>query len=186
MIKKKDIGLVLDTNILIDIVGSSNTLDDLVPCLTDWIKKIVLRAHPHPRGKTVTLFVDEQVLSDYSAGLSRSGNRGVGKQLLRQILKRNIGSRKLISSDYRIHFSLNIIGKSQTASASRRRVPDRSDEKFLVLLESVMKSQRWKNWAIIMASRDRTTFARIRDIKQHVAGISFVDSKEKLDQTIEC
>ena len=108
MIKKKDVGLVVDTNILIDIVGSFDTLAELGPRLTNWIEKIVSQTDPHPRGKTVALFINEQVLNDYSTGLFHSRNKGVRKQLLREILKRNIGSRKLISSDYKIYFSLNI------------------------------------------------------------------------------
>lgn len=139
----------------------------------------------HPHGKKVTLFVDKRVLDDYSTGLSHSGNKQSGKQI-RYIFEKNTSIIRSVVSDYDIDLSLRMISKGQMTPASKRRVSDRSDEKFFVLLEHILNNRGWKDWAIILASRDKTTFYNIRDHIGHVKKLCLVNSKSQLDQTIEC
>lgn len=182
LIKKQNVGLVIDTNILSDIIGPFD-IDKIDQRLADWIHEIILQSNPHPRGKTVTLFINKQILNDYSTGLSRS----TGKRISRQALfrKKNIRNRKLVSSDYKIYFSIAEV-RPQEESSSRRRLRDKSDEKFLVLLDNILNAQRWRDFAIIMASRDMASFVEISDNVYHVDRVHLADSKDTLSQIIEC
>ena len=184
MIKKKNIGLVIDTNILRDIIESSDPSIKFAQQFVEWIEKIISKADPHPCGKTVTLFANKQILDDYCTGLSHSGHKQVGKQI-RFIFEKKISSKQPVSHDYKISLSFRMY-KNQTDSTSRRRLSDKSDEKFLVLLESICNSKQWKSWAMIIASRDKPTFSKIRDIMSHDDRVYPVDSKSSLDQIVEC
>ena len=184
LIKKKSIGLVVDTNILRDIIESSDPSITFVQQLVEWIKKIVSKTNPHPYDRTITLFANKQILDDYCTGLSHAGHKQVGKQI-RHIFEKKIGNKQPVFRDDKIFLSLRIY-KNQIGPTPRRRLSDRSDEKFLVLLDGIRDSKKWTDWAIIIASRDRTTFDEIRDITLHDDRVYPIDSKDKLDQIVEC
>ena len=183
MIKKKDVGLVVDTNILIDIIKAADPSAPLVDQLVGWVKKIVSETDPRPRGKTVTLFASTKVLDDYSTVLSRLMGKH-GKQI-RYIFDKKTSSKQPVDAGCRIYMSFRRYN-SQASPAPRRRLTHKSDEKFLVLFEDVLKSKKWKDWAIILASRDTATFSEITDITRSDERTCLVDSKDGLDKAIEC
>ena len=186
MIKKKNIGLIIDTNILVDIIATSDHPTTFDKHFIDWIKKIILRIDTHIGDKTITLFANEDVIKDYNSGLSRSGIKRFKKQI-RELFRKKTGSRQLVTSGYKIYFSLRKIPKGQTKSTHKYRLTDKYDEKFLVLLESILEKNKWRDWSIIMASCDNTAYDEIKAAaKRHSKRISFVKSESKLAQTIEC
>lgn len=181
MIKKKDIGLIVDTNILKDVIESSESSVAFDRQLADWIIKIISEIDSHPHGKTVTLFVSKQILCEYYTHVP-----GLKHKQVRKLFQKKIGMKMQVSPDYEIYLSRKQITLKPTTIDSKHRLPDKSDEKFRMLLENVLSNQKWKDWAIIFASRDKTTFDKIRDNTYNIRRVNVVDSKHKLEQAIEC
>ncbi|MCY4492122.1 MAG: hypothetical protein OXC46_11780 [Thaumarchaeota archaeon] len=179
MIKKKNIGLVIDTNILVDIVKSS-TSGDLVQLLISWIKKIITSMDIHPKGKIITIFASTEILKDYRTGLCRNQYCDLGRRI-NLVFDRELSHKRFIDRENNIRFSLR---KLQTKPHKKFKLTDKGDERFLVLLETIMKKQQ-SDRAIIFASRDMLSIDEIRSILNKFT-ISFAESNSELVQVIKC
>ncbi len=182
MITKKNVGLVVDTNILIDIAKNSSE-KDLKSVLLGWIGGVLERTKDAPQGKMVRLWISRPVIHDYKTGLSKKRLKGTANQIDFLIDKMLTHKIPLPGLD-NIHLSIK---KTDAGGGDgRRRMRDRGDEKFLDLTETVLRGSPGSDWGLIVATRDR---ASMDDFKNHLKGhktVYFADSMVSLENIIEC
>lgn len=158
MIRKKNIALVIDTNILgdiLDTVGSNN----LHTALEEWALGILNNMAKHPKGKKITVFASTDTIHDYKTGLSKANHKVVSKTI-KTIFDQSISRITTISRHHRIDMSLR---KIHIAKNEPRRVRDRNDESFLLLCEAVAKHGSRHDFEVLFASRDTRTLSDISD-----------------------
>ncbi len=182
MIQKKNIWLIVDSNVLNEIVteDSGNIHNDLMI----WIHNITSDMQNRVKGKTVTFFVSQETIKDYVTGLSRKGRKNTSKNLKYAIDKSGDMVRRKSGRN-----GIGISIKKQNVSYSNRkkRVSDRDDEKFLALVEKILKMGDSRERAIIFASKDRRSMPQIEEaLVQQQRRIEFADNMKSLKEIIRC
>ena len=160
MIHKKNIALVIDTNILIDITKTGNSVS-IKTVLQEWLLKIIKKMDKQPKGKTITVFASQKTLKDYKSGLISAGYKDVGEQI-KQIFNSSLTHKFAISKPQKIYFSLRRINTDNLKK--QRRIGDRNDENFLILIEKIFTITSLKEYEIIFSSRDKKSGPEIKHI----------------------
>lgn len=182
MLSKKNLVLILDTNILIDLVDAHRS-DDLLQILRGWIASIVKMMPYNPKGRIVTLVVSTQVLNDYKSGLGHSGHNKAGKIFTNRFS--DLLSHKFsVNEDNNVHLTFfKIPSKENTNSMIR----DKTDRKFLALINQTLLLNKMNDRFIIFATRDASTG---RGMEAALLGrkrrVRVEDSVRDLERAIEC
>ena len=161
LIQKNDIALIIDTNIFGQIV-SSIQYDELMPILEEWIRTILNKMKKIPKGKKITIFCSSDTLKDYKTGFSKQRHKSISKTI-KLIFEGKHSHSNPIYGQEKINLSLrkiSILPRPERA----RRVPDKDDEHFLLLVESVSQLSTHKNYEILFASKDRQSSDAIESV----------------------
>ena len=181
MIRKQNIGLIIDTNILNDVIKSYASSDMLTLSLESWIKQIIFSMDRQPRGKIITVFASTDILRDYKTSLYKTRHKPIAKTIL-HVFDHAISQSRLVPDTENMRLSLRKVHTLQ----SGQKLHDKRDQKFLDILESVLANRKWSDRAIIFASRDKSAMDDIKfSLKLH-GNVYFADTKDGLDQLIAC
>ena len=181
MIHKKNIALVLDTNILIDILDVYES-KDLKSLIEIWTCNIIKKIDPNIKGKTITIFVTTNIIKDYQAGLGKNQNKDFAKTI-KFIFNKFISHKLPIQKSRKIYFTFKKFPDDKMPK--KGRLKDKGDEKFLDLIEAILGNIKRGDWALIVASRDHATRDGIQDALKGKE-IHFPDSLDDLEKIIEC
>ncbi len=185
MIQKKNIALVIDTNILGDIIATENS-ENVVIILKEWLLKIIANMEKQPKGKKITVFASINTLHDYRTGLIKAGYKNTGKTIS-LIFGKSLSQKTTISKSQKIDLSLKKIKVDVTKP--KKRVKDKNDENFLVLSEAITQIKNWKDREIIFASRDRQSTSTIKNIflkSSHNSRLHVATDLKSFEKLIEC
>ena len=151
LIQKNDIALIIDTNIFGQII-SSIQCDDLILILKEWIRVILNKMKKIPKGKKITIFFSSDTLKDYKTGFSKQRHKVISQTV--KLVFEGLHSNKVpIFKQEKIDLSLRKISIPANPKQARR-VLDKDDEHFLLLVEAVSQSSAHKNYKILFASKD--------------------------------
>lgn len=158
MLLKQSIVIVMDTNVLADIVERTNT-SRVDYALMMWIQDILDGMNKMPREKRITFLVSPSILDDYKTGLSKRGRKPAAQSLKLILRKTHNLKIDLSPRNQRIVLSFHRISTDNVDMS----VSDKYDRVFLGALQNAENARRWKDRAIIFASRDTRSRKQIRD-----------------------
>ena len=161
LIQKNDVALIIDTNIFGQII-SSIQCDELIPILEEWIRTILNKMKKIPKGKKITIFCSSDTLKDYKTGFSKQGHKSISRTI-KLVFEGLHSHNREICSQEKINLSLRKISIPSKPKQDRR-VSDKDDEHFLLLVESVSRSSAHKNYEILFASKDRQSSDDIKSV----------------------
>ena len=181
MLSKKNIVIILDANILNDVVERHSSCS-LTEVIKSWLTHVVENMKCPPKGKRVTLAATAKVLRDYETGLIRDEHKDVGKAVVDNF-KRAISSKYRLDDEGKTTFSFRMFSSSKKPANAIR---DRYDKQYSGLIESALGYSPWKDYFVIMATRD---FRTREDLERAMVGCSRIrieDSIKSLEKAIEC
>ena len=183
MIHSHSLGLVLDTGIVLDIVGLHYGGKALHEAMFSWIRGIAARiAPPCPHGRHVTMFVSHGVYRDYKA---RMAGAGIDVSYSAWHALRKSSFSQSIDRPRRLFFSMQTVSAGSGDGAGWQG--DRFDRPFFALLEAVMQKRAWQDRQIIFASRDEGSRSHMRDLMvPHNRGcrVHFADDLSSCEEMI--
>ena len=186
MIQKNDVVLIIDTNIFGEIISSIQH-DNLIQILKQWILTILNKMKKFPKGKKITIFCSSNTLNDYQTGFSKLGYDNIGRTV-KMIFNNSLSRNTVISVQEKINLSLRKM-PNQPKSKQTKRVSDKNDEQFLLLIESVAKLSTHKNYKILFASKDRQSSSTIKSILEksdRQNRIHVAENLEAFEELISC
>ena len=181
MLSKKNIVIILDANILNDVVGRHNSRS-FSEVIKRWLTHVVENMKCPPKGKRVTLAATTKVLRDYETGLIRDKHRDIGKVIV-DSFKRSISSKYGLDDEGKTTFSFRMFSPSKKPTNATR---DRYDRQYSSLIESALDHNPWRDYFVIVATRD---FHTREDLERATVGCSRIrieDSIKSLEEVIEC
>ncbi len=182
MIQKKNIGLVIDSNILNEIVVTD--YGNIRTVLTSWIYSITEDMQDLVKGKIITFFVSPEIIKEYETSLSKKKHKNICKNL-KYIMRKSGGIIKHESNRNGIGISFKKYNISH--SNRRKNIDDKDDEKFLILVEKILEKNNWRDRAIIFASKDRRSMPQIKKALVLQRGrIKFAEDMKSLKEVIRC
>ena len=156
MICDRNLIVVLDANVLIEILASQNA--DVSTILKEWIRTAVESANCNVSGRTVTLLVSCAILDDYSTGFGRIGRQSLNPAV-REFFEGYQATKIPIKCRRGLFFAIPMtIGSSpsfRVPKRLRRLKLDKYDRSYLSLLDAALRTQRLSDRAILFASNDR-------------------------------
>ena len=181
MLSKKNLVIILDTNILVDIIDDHRS-NNLFQVLENWLTHIIRNMEHTPKGKGVKFVANTNILKEYQTTLIRSGYNDIGRTIS-DIFKRSIYMKRPLDRKNGTYFS---ISKISSSGEHRRTVRDKSDEKFSEIIDKVSKIKRWNDHFIIVATRDTTTKRDLETKLNARERTSVEGSIWHLEKTVEC
>lgn len=186
MIQKNDIALIIDTNIFGEII-SSIQCDNLAQILKRWILTILNKMKKFPKGKKITIFCSSNTLNDYQTGFSKQGHKNMSKTV-KTVFNQSLSYNRAISVQEKINLSLRKM-PNPSKSKQTKRVSDKNDVRFLLLIELVAKLSTHKNYKILFASKDRQSSDTIKSILEksdRQNRIHVAENLEAFEELISC
>ena len=187
MLCKKNLVIILDTNILVDIVRD-HKLDTLSQILKTWLTYIIQGMKCNPKGKRITFVASTQTLQDYKTGLMRSGHNSLGN-MISGFFAKSISINYPVDKERNIYFSIKKISPATMippAKKTKRVIRDKYDKKFSELIDTMLRLKKGNDYFIIVATRDAATR---QDLTRTLIGercISVEGSIRDLEKTVEC
>ena len=184
MIHKASIVLVVDANILLSIASDQET-KSLIGALHAWVSGLVNKAHPAPRGKTVTVLATRCILRGYRTGLCRGGcpvNQGTKKAF-----HSYTGKSMPVDRSSNIKFSVKVV--QERADLGRIDVGDKYDLPYPRLLLTMASEQKWSDRRVIFATKDARLLSSVRDLmvrRVHSERFHFAATREDFEEAIMC
>lgn len=155
MLCEKDIVLILDTNLFIDILSLSD--GNISSRVQWWLGEILREIDCEFNGRTILLMVTTEILQDYKTGFNKSGIVRGQFPALKIWIEKNTGSKiPITSGNDKMFLILHKMGASLLVRDNNHRLSDKFDTKFLTLINTVFQSTRLKDRMILFASKDHT------------------------------
>lgn len=158
MIQLQSVLLVIDTNVLADIMERTET-SRVDEALKRWIQNVLDGMERRPKERRITVLVSTAILGDYKAGLCGKGYREAAETIRSMTAKKQLSNVLMLPHDRRIKLSLSKI----RPDAVGKSVSDKYDRPFLGALKKAKSISKWKDYAIIFASRDKRSREQIKD-----------------------
>ncbi len=182
MLSKKNLVLILNTNILKDAIDMHQS-DNLKRALQGWAARIVQNMTRNPKGKTVTLVASTHVLKDYQSGLGRSGYGPAGK-IFADYFAAHLSRKMPINEDKSAHLTFF---KIPPVAETGNTIRDRDDRKFLTLVNQTLTRRQLNDRFIIFATRDAPTRHDMEAaLPEQGRRVSVEGSVPDLERAIEC
>lgn len=181
MLYKKNLVIILDTHILKDIIDDYNS-NNLIEVLKNWLTYVIQNMKLVPRGKRIGIVASTEVLGEYKNRLARSGHKNIAKTIS-DIFDQGTSRKYPIDKEKGVYLS---IGKIHPDKNRKRVMRDKYDEKFLELINGVLKLRKWREHFVIVATSDTPTKQDLETELNAVERVSVEGSILDLEETVKC